>query len=188
MYNEIHTIGYHTCRKDTESNLKENAPFLSVMRVYDDIEIHPYFGEGYYMWDNNLPAACEWGDIHYGGTYSVMSYELELRSDNGFLDLVGNMQDIKDFLKLYEKLVKRLGVRLKMGAAIDMLRMLHGVDENIFPYRIIRAVDCNSRMPNRVLLSGQASNRKSYINLNPKYYICYFEKSDVPVQKGIKVI
>lgn len=170
--NIIRTIGHHTCGKCNNDELLANAPFKS--------EEGSFLGIGYYFWDNNIETAKWWGENNYGGNYSIVEIDLELKGDS-FLDLVGSREDITIFSKLYDEICKRDGGNdLGIAEVIRRLNLIHlssGNSSN--KYSVIRALDISS-VNKRAKFNPQM---KGSVNLDPKIIICFFDKTDLQLDQ-----
>lgn len=64
----------------------------------------PWLTEGYYFWHGFIELAHWWGrDVRKYHKYCIFESEIEYNDDN-FLDLVGNVDDIKAFKLTYDEL------------------------------------------------------------------------------------
>lgn len=173
------TIGHHTCYKTGGKDyVLSEAPFSSVF----DEENHklPFLGTGYYLWDNNIEMALDWGNMKYNNDYFIVEFGLNLENEV-FLDLVGSREDIIYFSKLINKLKDKGYDRAEkwtIGAFIEYLKRISRVIPGIFPFKIIRAVD-NSITPAKQFKFNFVVGKQGYINLNPRYVICFIEKNDL---------
>lgn len=176
----MQTIGHHTCLKDGGREFVENeAPFLA--EYADHKGKLPFLGQGYYFWDNNLSASRWWGDNMkpYNGKYYIVESVLDIPAGT-FFDLVGSRADMIYFVELMEKY--RTQGRNKawpIGAFIEFLKKLTRVlDPNVFPYKVIRAIDHNSP-PDEQFFVPYVKGKNYYLNLSPKLVICLLEKTSL---------
>lgn len=182
--NVVNTIGHHVCKSGNKEYLLKNAPFYSVCTPETEDGKEPFLGNGYYLWDYNLETAHWWGNSHYKGDYSILSYPLTLSGDN-FLDLVGSRQDMENFKKLVDKVRSKPGCEaFGISKCILTLEKLNSEDGfgGIFDYKVIRAVDITMNRASEIY--DFASKRDGTTNLNPKILICFKDKNDIPLHQA----
>jgi hypothetical protein len=169
-------IGHHTCsNQGGEEYVLANAPFLSKYEVGG--EKNPFLGSGYYFWDYDIPQAKRWGKLRYKSGYFVLEATINTTNDN-FLDLAGDRQDMGYFLLVARKLVQNKIIEKdwKIGELIEFLKRLHAKNPESFPYKIIRAQDCTVLERNDKVYFREGN---SYTYLNPRYIFCLIEVNDV---------
>lgn len=173
------TVGHHTCFKNGGRDyVLAEAPFNSIFDEQNNKL--PFLGTGFYLWDNNIEMAKDWGEKRYSNNYFIVEFGMNL--ENGiFLDLVGSRQHIIYFSELINKLKDKGYDRTEkwtIGAFIEYLKRISRVIPGIFPFKIIRAVD-NSITPAKQFKFDFVKGKQGYINLNPRYVICLIEKNDL---------
>jgi hypothetical protein len=183
----MRTVGHHTCKKDGgRTYVKKEAPFLS---TYDEATgSYPFLGTGYYMWDDNLELAKWWGDNQkerFATGYFVVRADLDLQAGI-FLDLVGNRQHLEWFRGLMERL-KKANYNIKhwtIAQFIEFAKRVHSADYQVFPFKVIRAVDHSpdSNPKSNFWSFFFVKKKKNYTNLDPRLVICLLEKNDVILQ------
>lgn len=187
------TIGHHTCRKDGgREYVQQAAPFQSKYDEKDDL--YPFLGTGYYFWDNNLEYARWWGidqKKRFPTGYFVVEAELNL-AKGIFLDLVGSMDSIYWFRRLMARLkTSRPEVKdWSVASFIEFAKKLNRVDNQAFPFKVIRAVD-HSRNHNpkkNKWLLRFVKKKQEYTNLDPRLVICLLEKDNVILQNKVVVV
>ena len=138
----------------------------------------PFLGRGYYLWDSNLEEARRWGMGRYGNSYIILEYELDCPG-SVFLDLVGNRLDMKWFIDQMKLLVGG-GVNRKenwnIAQFIEFLKRLSVHKPEVFPYKIIRAIDLYTKQSEQFRYFFVES-RQSYTYLDPKIVVCLVEKN-----------
>ena len=173
--NIVHTKGHHTCNAGHRAYIQSKAPFKS---VYSKAEGRmPYLGDGYYLWDDKIDTAKWWGQVHYRGDYSIVELDLKLHGEH-FLDLVGSREDIRNFSELINSVAAKLG-RNSVSECVYVLRQLERECKGAFPYRVIRALDSSAIKQNQCLPFKPYD--RHYLNLNPRYIICFYRREDLPL-------
>jgi len=171
---------HHTCSKEGgKYHVLKNAPFLS--EYYPSKGKKPYLGEGYYFWEYNLDYAKVWGKQHYSNRYFVCEYNVDIDQDKEgyFLDLVGNRKHLVGFVNLLSEfnLIHEDGTKgIDLCYIINYLRK--NFDEEVFPYKVIRAVDYHNRNLEAIKISFN-EDRPSYTILNPRIIFSYKNISDI---------
>lgn len=173
-------IGQHTCSKEGGiERITRNAPFESTeYKTQKGEKKMPFLGRGYYLWDSNLEEARRWGMGRYGNSYIILEYELDCPG-SVFLDLVGNRLDMKWFIDQMKLLVGG-GVNRKenwnIAQFIEFLKRLSVHKPEVFPYKIIRAIDLYTKQSEQFRYFFVES-RQSYTYLDPKIVVCLVEKN-----------
>lgn len=156
---------YQTVRdKNNPEEVEEKGPFLC--------SDNPWLGEGYYFWDDVLDRAHWWGIIHYDRQYMICQARADIENDK-YLDLAGNMEQLKLFRKCYDEINKlHNGKVTTVQFVIEKLRR----DKN-FPYQAIRVLTEGCGGDEKV--NFVENNRRSFLNYSPPMQICIYEKSIV---------
>ena len=177
----MQTIGHHTCKRAGGATfILEHAPFLS---EYNEQEGKlPFLGEGYYFWDDNLDLAHHWGRVHYRGKYTILEADLSFQ-DQELLDLVGSRQDMRYFQEIRNELLKGGYIEgdwevSKMIAFLRKLRSEPAIEEGLFPFIAIRAVD-HSMVSQKQIPAKFVSARDNFTLVNPRMIVCMFEKKEI---------
>ena len=175
-------ILHHTCsKKGGQEYVLKNFPFKS---KHDPKKgYYPFLGTGFYFWDYNLDYAKVWGQSHYRNSFFVCESEVEIdhELDGFYLDLVGNRQHLKGFVELLEELnlVHTKGCQeIDLCYIIEYLRDIKKNCPDIFPYKVIRALDYshNNYSGVKILFNGI---RKSYTLLDPRIIISFIDKKNI---------
>lgn len=182
----IKTFGHHTIEKTTESvaTRLKIGPVKSTVLDENGMtkEKPPFAGDGYYFWEDNLPAADWWGSVHYvdkGKQYRIFRVNIELRyDDNSLLDLIGSRQH----LKLLGQLIRKARMALDcegwtLEKYISYFRLRESKLKGMFPYKMIRFNDysLNPKIQDYIPLR----DAKHISLMNPFYIICVFEARDL---------
>ncbi len=170
------TIGHHTCSSaNGREYIKTHAPFLAENQPNGKMQ---FLGTGYYFWDDNIEMAHHWGDSHFKGNYCVLSFDLNMPKEV-FLDLVGNRQHMQVFLTMALKIQNqhKSTVGMNVGEIIELLKRFAKDRPDIFPYKIIRAVDLSPKFEQSKWYF--VSSKKNYTLLNPRIIICFLEKNSL---------
>ena len=178
------TIGHHTCKKEGgEEYVFEESPFFAEHNP--EVAKFQFLGSGYYFWDNNIELAKVWGKGHYNDNYYVVEIDFELTSDNCF-DLVGNRYHqihLINCLKEYEVSTGENKSNWTVNQCIQFLRELNEVNEEVFPYKFVRAVDLLKHTKFKAQhLMKFIDNKDNYTIINPKIVICVFDKDELNLQ------
>ncbi|MDB5262657.1 MAG: hypothetical protein JWQ14_1938 [Adhaeribacter sp.] len=171
---------HHTCSNEGgRDHVLENVPFLSEYKPKEKKK--PYLGEGYYFWEYNLDYAKVWGKINYFNQYYVCEGDVNIdHTEEGyFLDLVGSRKDLVGFVSLLSEfnLIHEEGTKgIDLCYIINYLRK--NFDEEVFPFKVIRAVDYHNNDLHGVKISFN-EDRPSYTILNPRIIFSFKNKSDI---------
>jgi len=176
----METIGHHTCKKDNgKEYILKHAPFFA------DFDTHSrqkqFLGSGYYFWDDNIEMAHKWGKSHYKNNYFILQCNIHTLQDR-FLDLVGNRSHMRYFREVAEKYIQRGYARKdwSLGSFIEHLKLLAKDHPEIFPFKIIRAVDLLPRdEKDRWYFVADMPN---YTMLNPRIVICITSEKELFLQ------
>lgn len=148
--------------KDNPDYVESKGPFLCVNS--------PWLGEGYYFWDNIMYRAHWWGKTHYKGKYMICQAYATI-DDDKFLDLAGNMEQLRYFEKCYNAINSFHDGKVKtIGFVVAKL-----IKDNNFPYQAIRALSENCGGDEKTI--PFVSWSKSYLNFSPPMQICIYDKS-----------
>lgn len=173
------TLGHHTCSATNgKEYIKKHAPFLAENQRGSKVQ---FLGSGYYFWDDNIGMAHRWGELHFKGNYCVLEFELNM-PENLFLDLVGNRQHMRTFIKMAESIqtMYKSSAKMNIGEIIELLKKISTDKPEIFPYKIIRAIDL---MPKDEQSKWYfAPSKQNYTLLNPRIIICLLEKNSLLLQ------
>ena len=130
-----------------------------------------WLGEGYYFWDSLLDRAHWWGKTHCHGQYMICQACAEV-NDGAYLDLAGNMLQLKQFEKWFDVIRKMHNEHeVTVSFAIEKLRR----DDN-FPFQAVRALSEKCGGDNRV---NYVCYHDSYLNLSPPMQICIYSRDRV---------
>jgi hypothetical protein len=182
--NILKTIGHHTCKKDGgEVLVLKESPFFAEHNPEE--EKFQFLGSGYYFWDNNIELAKVWGKGRYSDDYYVIEIDFELTSENCF-DLVGNRYHqihLLNYIKEYEELTGENKEDWTVNQCIQFLRELNIEDEQVFPYKFVRAVDLLKHTKFKAQhLMKFIDSKENYTIMNPKIVICVFDKEELNLQ------
>lgn len=173
------TLGHHTCSTiNGKEYVRTHAPFLAGNQRGGKVQ---FLGTGYYFWDDNIEMAHRWGDLHFKGNYCVLEFELNM-PENIFLDLVGNRRHMHIFLAMALKIQSQFksSAKMNIGEIIELLKRFSTDNPEIFPYKIIRAVDL---MPKDEQSKWYfVPSKQNYTLLNPRIIICLLEKNSLLLQ------
>lgn len=177
------TKAHHTCKKEGGRDfVEQESPFFAEHNPEE--EKYQFLGSGYYFWDNNFELSKLWGSSHYNNDYFVIEFEFDLKSDE-CLDLVGNrfhQLHIINYLKEFEKETGKNKEKWSLCQCIEFLKELNKIDNTVFPFKLIRAVDLLKHTNyQKQFLRKFVNNKENYLILNPKMVICALEKSTVPL-------
>lgn len=139
-----------------------------------------YFGEGYYLWDNNLKHANWWGRKQYQNKYYV--FEADIIFD------LNQMFDVTDrscivFLKEIVDEFLEGDIDLSgfyLGSILTLLFEEEVKTNNqMFPYLYAKGVDFNNDHSSRM---NYSPTTKSYFLLNPTTFFCIFREENIHLQ------
>ncbi|HHX8294127.1 TPA: hypothetical protein ACVOYL_002246 [Vibrio diabolicus] len=144
----IDHIGFHTCSLEGGyESIKKDAPFLSGNGE------DQWLTQGYYFWTDSPYYASSWtpkGVKRGSDKKAIGKFSIKLAAgynSQDLLDLVGNVKDQEDFLKLANRFITRLGheklSQVTVREVIGELRRINklGRTEGMFPYKGVKAVD-----------------------------------------------
>lgn len=182
----LKTIGHHTCLKDGgEDFVLQKSPFYAEHNPAQGK--HQFLGSGYYFWDNNLELSKVWGKNRCGNNYFVIEIDIDLLSENCY-DLVGNRNHQIHLMNALKEYEAELGVdkskEWTLNQCISFLKELSNVDEQIFPYKLVRAVDLlnHEQYKEAQKLIKFTSEKGNYTIINPKIVIFAFDKQDLNLE------
>ncbi len=171
--------GFHTCRLNGSVGfIERNAPFFA-QDSPDKPHRAPFLGEGYYLWDDDEPAAHKWGKFLYRGKYYVVEVIVP-HSEEEFLDLCS-----RPVLRKWNEMVTRLEEKgimarnLPVGKTFEFLRRLHAEnpERNIFPFTMVRAMESK---PDGTAPRHFRKGFSSYLEQNPVWILCLFTNYNLP--------
>jgi len=177
----LKTVGHHACKQTGGySSVLENSPFYAEHNPGNNK--YQFLGSGYYFWDNNLELAKSWGKSRCNNDYYVVEIDFELTSENCF-DLVGNRNHQIYLLKMLDILKKETGhdknKTWTLNQCVEFLRKLNRENDNVFPYKLIRAIDLHNHTVKAQRSIKFIENKENYTIINPKLVIFAFEKEDL---------
>lgn len=178
------TIGHHTCRKESgETFVLQESPFFAEHNP--EQEKFQFLGSGYYFWDNNIELAKVWGRGHCNNDYYIVEVDFDLTSDNCF-DLVGNRYHqihLINYLHVFKEITGEDKKDWTINQCIQFLRELNEEDEEVFPYKFVRAIDLLKHTKFKAQhLMKFLDKKKNYTIINPKIVICVFDKEEINLQ------
>ena len=161
----VSTRLYHTVEnRENPDFVERSAPFKCKRR-------DAWLGEGYYFWEGFIQYAHEWGEKVHNGNYFVCGVKCEYETDN-VLDLLGSMEQIKEFGSIVDKLEKELGRPITVPFVIKFMKK-----HTSFDYQMIRAQSeacfCNV---DQITIPFN-TKYKSSLNLAPIVQCCVIDKS-----------
>lgn len=167
----MQTTGYHTCENSgTDRFILESAPFHS----HSDMS---FLGPGSYLWEDNLPSARWWGEVHYKKKYVIVKFEVIFKWDELF-DLVGRMDHLNFFSDWIRRCKEETGKTLTISEAIIHLKKAsQRIFGTQFPFKAIRAADFNS--PKELVKFNKELEKQ--MNLTPVYIICILNRDYAPL-------
>ncbi|GEM_PF-6093981 len=136
-----------------------------------------YFGEGYYLWDNNIKHAKWWGRKNYQNKYyvfeAVVQFDLNQMFDVTDRSCISFLKDVVDeFLEGDIDLSD-----FYLGSILTLLFEEESkTKKTMFPYLYAKGVDFNSDNSSRMNYSPIT---KSYFLLNPTTFFCIFKKENI---------
>lgn len=160
---QINNIYQTVADRNNPDYVEKSGPFLC--------STNPWLGDGYYFWDNLLERAQWWGESHYKGKYMICQAYANIE-DNKYLDLAGNMEQLKYFEKCYRAIKNKYGGKPKtIGFVIEKLK-----NDNNFPFQAVRVLSENCGGDEKVPF---VSRSKSFFNFSPPMQICIYDKSTI---------
>ena len=149
--------------RDNPDDVAAQGPFLCVNK--------PWLGKGYYFWDNLMTRAHWWGEKHYTGKYMICQATANI-DDDKYLDLAGNMEQLKYFEQCYSALRENYHQE-HITVSLVIAKLIRIGD---FPYQAVRVLSeyCGG---DDIMHFVDYSN--SFLNFSPPMQICIFEKSRI---------
>lgn len=179
------TIGHHSCSKDNGSDyVLQESPFFAEHNP--KANKFQFLGSGYYLWDNNIELAKYWDRKNYPTAYYVVAFDIELKAKI-CLDLVGNRKHQIFLMQILEAGKINLGLDLvkdwTLNQLITFLKFLSKEDINVFPFKLIRAVDLlkHDFFKSQIKIKF-ISQKENYTIINPKIVIFAFDKHSLNLE------
>lgn len=161
----IEIIAFHTCKKNGQ---EYDAPFLSKPN-------NKWLTQGYYFWTDSDYFAKKWGEDCYkkrSDEYCIVKFELSF-DKNELLDLVGNVEHKRVFLKYYEKIIKMLKIEISLAEIVQYMRDFEKRIPGAFPYKAIKSED-NRELD--LVTIPVVKGAKENISIGPtRQQLCVFE-------------
>ena len=130
----------------------------------------PWLGEGYYFWDGLISRAHWWGKVHYDDKYMICQAYAHIE-DELYLDLAGDMSQLKYFEKCYDAINEKFDGKVKtVSFVIAKLKK-----DNNFPYKAMRVLSEFCGGDEKKIVFTLKSH--SYLNLTPPMQICIYDRS-----------
>lgn len=155
----------------------KNAPYLCVNE--------PWFGQGYYFWDDSIKLAEWWGEEHCNSKYIITKAVIDF-PDGSLLDHIDNMQHIEFFNAVAQTITDRLGEEATVPKIVEELRKRED-----FTFWAVRGCGIPFK-PNKYSNSPYvqrirfAENVNYYLDMLPRHQICIFDKSNIPPLEIVK--
>lgn len=172
----------HTCNSGNEAYILQNGPFKASSKKLRNGKIKvPFLGSGYYLWEENIRQAHDWGMSHYRKNYCIIQFaNLKIDIDE-VMDLT-NRRHLNYFIELVSDWTMRYPERAKWGVGqwIDFFKSLHKLDNKTFPYNYVRAEENlpdpkeNGIVKQKIKFSVFENH---YMYLNPLIIVCVIDKS-----------
>lgn len=188
MSNFILYTYQHTCEKGQQAYILQKAPFKSSIKKGESGKQKiPFLGEGYYLWEENIPAAYRWGEIHYNNEFNVIEFEDLHISKENLLDF-SDRRNLNYFNELRNIYISKRpeSANWKIGIWIEFFKKAKKLDDKLFPFNYIRA---DENLPNK--LENDTLKEKTYFVdgldyytfLSPLYILCIIEKKNMNFKK-----
>jgi len=164
----MEVTGYQTLEdRDNIDEIEFDGPFKCTR---SDARL----GHGYYFWDSNLEWAISWGKNSYnkrGKEFIIGSCIIDL--DQDCFDLYGSVECQQLLQGIKDEFI-RSGLINKQKKLILPTIIEYMKQQNIFPYKSIRAGDNNN--PIKFYFHKE---RNEFTMVNQRVQICVIEKHDV---------
>lgn len=161
---------YHTARSGVDRDkILRQAPFCAI----DNSQFRQWLGTGFYFWEQFLPLAKWWGNVHYvrrGEHYIIFSTIFNC-NDRYILDLVSNTEQMNDIMTIVRELKSRPEFEDTTFSAQFIINFITTKVNQT--YKAIRVYGHDSCSTDKNITQNKfLFNDRSYLNLCPEIQIC----------------
>lgn len=174
----------HTCKKGSNAYLIYHAPFLSE-KEYDKKTKktkYPFLDNGYYLWEDNIEMAHDWGRRNYNNEYSIIQYSSLEILECDLLDFT-NRASVKAFNELRSKYISKNNKcknwLLAEWIAFFKKLKINESNEFFFPWKFIKATEHKKDWENSNINEKITLGWDYYTFCNPINVICCVDKNDL---------
>jgi hypothetical protein len=181
---DIHSIAFtyqHTCKEGLASYIHSRTPFPSLTKKGSKGKNRmPFLGEGYYLWEENISAAHNWGATHYKGKYSIVEFSDLLIPIDELFDFM-NRRHLKYFNELIAFYIKKRpdSINWKIANWIQFFKSLNKLNPGKFPFKFFRADENLPDSNKNDLIKKKTkfiNSQEYYTFLDPLIILCAIDK------------